>query len=51
VKWGEGTARIVILKNGIVESYFNDEKIDEGNILIINGEVHIKSKKMRVLVF
>ena len=51
VKRGEETARIVILKNGIVESYFNDEKIDEGNILIINEEVHIKSKKMRVLVF
>ena len=44
MKVEEETARMVILKNGIVESYLKDEKMDEGNILIINREVHIKSK-------
>ena len=44
MKVEEETARIVILKNGIVESYLKDEKMDEGYILIINKEVHIKSK-------
>ena len=44
MKVEEVTARMVILKNGIVESYLKDEKMDEGNISIMNGEVHIKSK-------
>jgi hypothetical protein len=44
MKIEESTARMVILKNGIVESYLKDEKVDEGNVSIINGEVHIKSK-------
>ena len=44
MKVEEETARMVILKNGIVESYLKDEKMDEGNISIMNGEVHIKSK-------
>ena len=44
VKVEEATARMVILKNGIVEIYLKGEKVDEGNVSIINGEVHIKSK-------
>ena len=43
------TTKLVLLENGKVEIYFNDEKIDEATWKIVGKEVHVGSEKERAV--
>ena len=47
---GGTTYRLVFLENGAIENYLGDQKTDENEWAIVNGELHITYNKEGVIV-